>query len=162
MPQIHDTAFVEASAQVIGDVTLGKDSSVWFQAVVRGDVHAIRIGERTNIQDGAILHGTRSKYPVIVADAVSIAHGAIVHGCTIRANCLIGMGAIILDHAEIGENCIIGAGAVVKEGLIVPPNSLVLGVPGKFTRQLTAEEIRGLQERADRYVAYKNTYLTER
>jgi carbonic anhydrase/acetyltransferase-like protein (isoleucine patch superfamily) len=157
-PEVHPTAFIEESAQVVGDVKIGRDSSVWYNAVVRGDVHYIRIGERTNIQDGVVLHGTFNKYPVILEDAVSIGHNAVVHGCTIHSNCLIGMGAIILDNAEIGENCIIGAGTVVKEGMIVPPNSLVLGVPGRVKRGLTDEELQGLRERAARYVGYKNAY----
>ena len=158
-PEIHPTAFIEESARIIGDVKIGPDSSVWYNTVVRGDVHYIRIGERTNIQDGVVLHGTFNKYPVIIEDGVTIGHNAVVHGCTIRSNCLIGMGAVILDNAEIGRNCIIGAGTVIKEGLIVPPNSLVLGVPGRIKRGLTVEEVQDLQERAARYVEYKNVYL---
>lgn len=157
-PTIHDSVFIEESAQVIGDVTIDRDSSVWFQAVVRGDVHFIRIGARSNIQDGAVLHVTRNMYPLIIEDHVSIGHNAVVHGCTIRSNCLIGMGAIVLDNADVGENCIIGAGAVVKEGMKIPPNSLVAGVPGVIKRQVTAEEIRRLRERAEHYVEYKNAY----
>jgi carbonic anhydrase/acetyltransferase-like protein (isoleucine patch superfamily) len=158
-PQIHATAFIETSAQVIGDVTIGADASVWFNAVVRGDVHVIRIGARTNVQDGAVLHGTSGKYPVVVEDDVTIGHGAVVHGCTVHSACLIGIGAVVLDGAEIGDGCIIGAGTVVTEGLSVPPHSLVLGVPGKVVREVTAAEIQGLKARAARYVAYKNSYL---
>ncbi|MBD3306912.1 gamma carbonic anhydrase family protein [candidate division KSB3 bacterium] len=155
-PDIHPTAFVEASAQVIGDVAIGRDSSVWYNAVVRGDVHYICIGERTNIQDGVVVHGIFGKYPVIIEHDVSIGHNAVVHGCTVRSNCLIGMGAIILDNAEIGENCIIGAGALITTGTTVPPNSVVLGIPGKIHRQVTTEEVQQLTERASRYVDYKN------
>lgn len=157
-PQIHETAFIEESAQIIGDVQIGRDSSVWFQAVVRGDVHSIRIGERSNIQDGAILHGTLNRYPVVIADHVTIGHRAIVHGATVRSNCLIGMGAIILDDATIGSNCIVGAGAVVAEGKTIPPNSLVLGVPGRIVRSVTPEEVQRITAQALRYVEYKNVY----
>lgn len=157
-PDIHPTAFIEDSAQVIGDVTIGRDSSVWFHAVLRGDVHAIRVGVQTNIQDGVVLHGTFRKYPVIVEDYVTIGHTAVVHGCTIHSCCLIGIGAIVLDHAEIGDHCLIGAGTVVTEGMIVPPKSLVLGVPGRVKRMLTREEVQELEERAMRYVEYKNSY----
>ena len=158
-PVVHDTAFIADSAQVIGNVRIGRDSSVWFQAVLRGDVNAIRVGERTNIQDGAVIHGTLHKYPVAIADDVTIGHGAIVHGCVIHSQCLIGMGAIILDNAAIGEQCIIGAGTVVTENMLVPPKSVVLGVPGKIRRHVTEEEIRGLCEQAARYVEYKNMYM---
>jgi len=160
-PVIDETAFIEDSAQVIGNVRIGRDSSVWFQAVLRGDVNAIRVGERTNIQDGAVVHGTLHKYPVSIADDVTIGHGAVVHGCVIHSQCLIGMGAIILDNATIGEQCIIGAGAVVTENMSVPPNSVVLGVPGKIRRRVTKEEVQQLRERAVRYVEYKNTYLQD-
>ena len=159
-PEVHQTVFIDESAQVIGDVSIGKDSSIWHNAVIRGDVNQIRIGERTNIQDGVVLHGTLNLYPVILEDNVTVGHNATVHGCTVHANCLIGMGAIILDNAEIGENCIIGAGTVVTEGMCIPPNSLVLGIPGRVKRQLLAREIQSLPERATRYVKYKNTYLT--
>jgi len=160
-PVVHETAFIEDSAQVIGNVRIGCDSSVWFQAVLRGDVNAIRVGERTNIQDGAVIHGTLHKYPVAIADDVTIGHGAIVHGCVIHSYCLIGMGAVILDNATIGEQSIIGAGAVVTENVTIPPQSVVLGVPGKVCRRVTPEEIRELRERAARYVEYKNTYMEQ-
>ncbi len=157
-PDIHPTVFIAEGAQVIGDVSIGPDSSVWFNAVLRGDVHSIRIGARSNVQDGAILHGTLNTYPVFIEDDVTIGHNAVVHGCTIHSNCLIGMGAIVLDDAEIGKNSIIGAGTVVKGGMLVPANSLVVGVPGRIRRNLTVEEIQGLRERAAHYVVYKNAY----
>jgi carbonic anhydrase/acetyltransferase-like protein (isoleucine patch superfamily) len=153
------SVFIAEGAWVIGDVTLGRDSSVWFNAVLRGDVHSIRIGERTNVQDGAVLHGTFGKYPVIVADDVTIGHRAVVHGCTVQSACLIGMGAVVLDQAEIGAHSIIGAGAVVLEGTRVPSGSLVAGVPARVKRSLTEEERQALIQRAARYVEYKNTYL---
>lgn len=158
MPIIHPTAFVEESAQVVGSVSVDCDSSIWHNAVLRGDVNTIHVGERSNIQDGVVVHGTFEKYPVVIGSDVSIGHNAVVHGCTIHANCLIGIGAIILDNADVGENCIIGAGALVTESMVVAPGSLVLGVPGRITRQLTEDEIQGLRERAARYVMYKNAY----
>lgn len=158
IPTVHPTAFVEESAQVVGHVSIGRDSSVWHNAVLRGDVNTIRIGERSNIQDGVVVHGTFEKYSVDIGDGVSIGHNAVVHGSTIHTNCLIGIGAIILDNAEIGENCIIGAGTIITEGMVVAPGSLVLGVPGRTKRQLTGLEIQGLRERAARYVIYKNAY----
>lgn len=158
-PEIHQTVFIDESAQVVGDVDIGKDSSVWHNAVIRGDVNYIRIGERTNIQDGVVLHGTLGLYPVVLEDNVTVGHNAVVHGCTVHSNCLIGMGAIILDNAEIGENCIVGAGTIVTEGMRVPPGSLVLGIPGRIKRRLSNQEIQSLPERATRYVEYKDTYL---
>jgi carbonic anhydrase/acetyltransferase-like protein (isoleucine patch superfamily) len=158
-PEVHHTAFIDESAQLVGDVSIGKDSSVWHNAVIRGDVNHIRIGERTNIQDGAVLHGTLGLYPVILEDNITVGHNAVVHGCTVHSNCLIGMGAIILDNAEIGEQCIIGAGAIVTEGMRVPSGSLVLGIPGRVARWLSEQEIQSLPERATRYVEYKNSYL---
>lgn len=158
LPTIHPTAFIEESAQIIGDVSVGADSSVWFQAVLRGDVGRIRIGARTNVQDGTIIHES-SSCPAIIGDDVTIGHRVVLHGCTVRDSCLIGIGAIVLDGAEIGEACIIGAGAVITEGMVVPPRSLVLGVPGKVRRELSDEEVRSLKDRAERYVAYKKTYL---
>ncbi len=160
-PDIHPTAFVEESAQVIGDVGIGQDSSIWFQAVLRGDVNSIRIGARTNVQDGAMIHGTFRTCPVIIEEDVTIGHRAVLHGCTVHSCCLIGIGAIVLDRAEIGEYSIIGAGAVVTQGMIVPPKSLALGTPAKIRRELSEEEVRSLKERALRYVAYKNTYLQD-
>lgn len=160
-PEIHPSAFIEASAQIIGDVVIGADSSVWFQAVLRGDVGSIRIGARTNVQDGTVIHESAS-CPAIIGDDVTIGHRVVLHGCAVHDCCLIGMGAIVLDGAEIGEGCIIGAGAVITEGIVVPPRSLVLGVPGKVRRTLDDEEMQNLKDRARRYVAYKNTYLLER
>lgn len=157
-PVIDPTVFIDDSAQVIGEVTIGRHSSVWCNAVLRGDVNTIRIGERSNVQDGVVIHGTYQKYAVVIENDVSIGHNAVLHGCVIRSTCLIGMGAILLDNAEIGENCIIGAGAVVTEGMIVPPFSLVLGVPGKRVRALSQEEVAGLTERAARYVMYQQAY----
>ncbi len=160
VPEVHSSAFVEESAQVIGDVSIGEEASIWHNAVLRGDVNAIRIGARTNIQDGCVLHGT-SALAVVIDHDVTVGHNAVLHGCRIDAHCLIGMGAIILDHAEIGENCIVGAGTVVKEGEKVPPNSLIIGVPGQIKRRLTEKEVYKLRERSQRYVEYKKTYMQD-
>ena len=157
-PRIHPTAFVEESAQVIGDVEIGAHSSVWFNVVIRGDVHYIRIGERTNIQDLSMLHVTRDTHPLILGNEVSVAHSVTLHGCTIRDRCLIAMGAIVLDGAVVGEECIVGAGAVVTEGTEIPPRSLVMGIPARVKRSLTESEIAGLRRRAENYVRYAQTY----
>ncbi len=151
-PEIHETAFVAPSADIIGDVVIGSHSSVWFQCVVRGDVNTIRIGHRTNIQDGSVLHVTRKKAPLVIGDEVTIGHRTMIHGCTIGNRVLVGMSATILDHAEIGEECMIGAGALVTQGMKVPPRSLVVGVPGKIARALKPEEVAFLAKSAENYV----------
>jgi carbonic anhydrase/acetyltransferase-like protein (isoleucine patch superfamily) len=159
LPKLGERVFIAEGAQVVGDVEIGDDSSVWFNAVVRGDVDIIRIGKHTNIQDGSILHGMKDQYPVIVGDYVTVGHGAMLHGCTIDSHCLIGMRATILNNAKIGVQCIIGAGALVTEGTVIPARSLALGMPAKVTRKLTEEEVAGIDEYARRYYSYKETYL---
>lgn len=149
-PSIHEDAFVADTACVIGDVKIGKGSSIWYGAVLRGDIESITIGEFTNVQDNSVIH-TETSTPTKIGNYTVIGHNAIVHGCTIGNNCLIGMGAIILNRAVIGDNCIIGAGALVSEGKTIPPNSLVLGVPGKVIREVTDEEIEGIKNNALRY-----------
>lgn len=161
-PRIHETAFIVDNASIIGDVEIGERSSVWFNAVVRGDVHYIRIGERTNVQDNCTLHVTKDTYPLIIGNDITIGHNVILHGCTVRDRCLIGMGAIILDNAEVGEDSIIGAGALVTEGMKVPPRSLVLGVPGKVKRELTDEEVARILKSANNYIEYSRNYLDYR
>ncbi len=158
-PQIHSSSWVTESAQVIGDVSIGEESSIWFNAVVRGDVNSIRIGKRTNIQDGCVLHVARRTLSLNVGDEVTVGHNVTLHACTIGNQCLIGMGAIIMDGAEIGDNCIIGAGSLVVPGAKIPSGSMVLGHPGKVTRELTEEERRGIRESAANYVADIETYL---
>ena len=158
LPRIDESAFIEDSAQIIGDVEIGARSSIWFNAVVRGDVHYIRIGERTNVQDNCTLHVTKDTYPLILGNDITIGHGVILHGCTIRDRCLIGMGAIILDNAEVGEDCIIGAGALVTEGAKVPPGSLVLGMPGKVKRDVTSDEKARILRSAQNYIEYSANY----
>ncbi len=158
-PDIHPTAFVDQSAQVIGDVTLGEASSVWMNVVIRGDVHSIRIGHRTNLQDGTIVHAMRDTHPTTIGDDVTIGHGAIVHGCTIEPRCLIGMGAIILNGAVIGSGSIVAAGALVTEEQIVPPGSLVMGTPGRVKRPVTEDEAASILDFAERYVGYRLDYM---
>jgi carbonic anhydrase/acetyltransferase-like protein (isoleucine patch superfamily) len=143
---------VAPSADVIGDVEIGDESSVWFQAVIRGDVHSIRIGARTNIQDQSMLHVTRKRSPLVIGDDVTVGHRVTLHGCKVGNRVLVGMGSIILDDAEIGDDCIIGAGALVTQGMKVPPGHMVLGLPGKVIRRLKPEELAYLPESARNYV----------
>jgi carbonic anhydrase/acetyltransferase-like protein (isoleucine patch superfamily) len=158
LPRVHPTAFVDASAQVIGNVDIGEESSVWMCAVIRGDVHWIRIGKRTSIQDGTIVHAMTGTHPTSIGDNVTIGHAAVVHGCTIENQCLIGMGAILLNGSHVGPQSIVAAGTLLVEGMRVPPRSLVMGIPGKVKRLLTHAEIAGIQMYADRYVSYRLDY----
>lgn len=159
VPKIGRGVFVAPTAVVVGDVVLGDDASVWHNAVVRGDIHWIRIGARVNLQDGAIVHVESGSCPTIVEDDVSVGHGAILHGCTIRAGSLIGMGATVLNDAVIGPGSLVAAGAVVRERFEAPPGSLVAGVPAVVKRALTDEECARVARTADNYVGYKNRYL---
>jgi carbonic anhydrase/acetyltransferase-like protein (isoleucine patch superfamily) len=155
-PTVHSSAFVDPSAQVIGDVHIGAESSLWMNVVVRGDVNYIRIGARTNIQDGTIVHVMRDpSHPTVIGDDVTIGHGAIVHGCMIGDRVLIGMGTILLNGCRIGTGSIIAAGTLVPEGMEVPPGSLVMGMPGKVRRRLTPEEDASIKVYADNYVSYR-------
>ena len=160
-PIIPPSCYIDPSAQVIGDVTLGEHSSIWMNAVVRGDVHSIRIGANTNVQDCSVLHGMRHRYPVIVGDWVTIGHNATVHGCIVEDACLIGMGVVILNNARIGEGSIIAAGAVIPENTIVPPRTLWAGVPGKERRQLTDADREMILHYAKNYLDYTKIYLEE-
>ncbi len=160
-PQIAPGAYVDPAATIIGDVTLAEDASVWPGAVLRGDVHFIRLGKRTNVQDNSVLHGMKDLCPVVLGDDVTVGHGVLLHGCTIESRCLIGMGAIILNNARIGAGTIVAAGTLIPESTIIPPGSLVMGHPGKVRRALTAEEQAGIDAYSARYVGYKNAYLTE-
>lgn len=157
-PKLNASVFIEDSAQVIGDVEIGENSSVWFNAVVRGDVHYIRIGSRTNVQDNCTLHVTKDTYPLIIGDDVTIGHNVVLHGCTVKDRCLIGMGAIVLDNAIIGEDSMVGAGALVTEGMSVPPGSLVLGIPAKVVRELKPEEKARILKSAQNYIEYSSNY----
>lgn len=161
-PVIPESCYVDISAQVLGDVVLGEHSSVWMNAVVRGDVNSIRIGANSNVQDCAVLHGMRYVYPVIVGEWVTIGHNATVHGCVIEDACLIGMGAVILNNAHIGEGSIIAAGALIPENAKIPPRSLVAGVPGKIRRELTPDDRDEILKYAKNYLDYTKIYLEER
>ena len=160
-PRLGQRVYVDVSAQVVGDVDLGDHSSVWMNAVVRGDVHSIRIGPHTNIQDNCVVHVFKALHPTVLADHVTVGHSVTLHGCTIGSWCLIGMGATILNGARIGEECIVAAGTLVPEGMEVPPRSLVMGLPAKVRRPITEEERQGLRVYAQNYFEYKETYLAE-
>lgn len=161
-PAIPGSCYVDISAQIIGQVELGEHSSVWMNAVLRGDVHSIRVGANSNVQDCAVLHGMRYKHPVVVGDWVTIGHNATVHGCVIEDACLIGMGAVVLNGVRIGEGSIIAAGAVVPENTVVPANTLWAGVPAKERRKLDPEERESILQYARNYLDYTVNYLKER
>ena len=158
-PRVAPTAFIDQSAQVIGDVVIGDDSSVWMNAVLRGDVNTIRVGQRTNIQDGCVVHVMGGTHPTMLGDDVTVGHAAVLHGCTVADRCLVSMGAIVLNGAQIGADSIVAAGALVVEA-VVPPRSLVMGSPGRVRRALTDDEVASIGRYADHYVDYKNDYLT--
>jgi carbonic anhydrase/acetyltransferase-like protein (isoleucine patch superfamily) len=157
-PRVHATAYVDESAQVIGDVEIGEASSVWMNAVVRGDVHFIRIGARSNVQDGTVVHVMNGTHPTTIGDDVTIGHAAVVHGCTLGNRILIGMGAILLNGADVADDCIVAAGTLLTEGMKIPPRSLVMGSPGKVKRQLTDAEVASILEYSERYVGYRLDY----
>jgi carbonic anhydrase/acetyltransferase-like protein (isoleucine patch superfamily) len=161
-PQIPPSAYIDPDAVIIGDVTIGEHSSVWPGVVIRGDVNWIRIGARTNIQDGSVLHVMKDTHPLVLGDAVTIGHGVILHGCTIESNVLIGMGSILLNGAKIGSGSIVAAGTLVPEGAVVPPGSLFMGHPGKLRRALTAEDQGSIEAYAARYVEYSETYKADK
>jgi carbonic anhydrase/acetyltransferase-like protein (isoleucine patch superfamily) len=157
-PQIAASAYVDPASVVIGDVVLGEDSSVWPMCVVRGDVNYIRIGNRTNVQDGCILHVMKDEWPLVLEDEVTVGHSVTLHGCTIESRCLIGMGAIILNGVRIGTGSIIAAGTLIPERTVIPAGSLVMGSPGKVKRALTEADRQSIAAYAERYVGYKNIY----
>ena len=156
-PRIHPTAFVAAGAVIAGNVTLEEDASVWFNAVVRGDINSISIGERTNIQDGCILHVTNT-FPVRIGKDVTVGHRAVVHGCIIEDESLVGMGAVILDNAHIGPNALVAAGALILEGAEVPGGSLAAGVPARVIRKLTDAEKERIRASSRHYVEYAKSF----
>ncbi len=160
-PTIPTSTFIEETAIVIGDVVVGEDSSVWFHAVVRGDVNYIRIGSRTNVQDLSILHVTHDTHPLVIGDDVTVGHHVVLHGCTIKNRVLVGMGAIIMDGAVIGEDSVVGAGALVTEQTAVPPKSLILGSPAKVKRPVSESELAWIRDSAENYVRYAKEYLTD-
>jgi len=161
LPHIPANCYVDISAQIIGDVSLGERSSVWMNAVLRGDVNAIRVGANSNVQDCAVLHGQRNLYPVLVGDWVTIGHNATVHGCIVEDAVLIGMGVTILNGCRIGEGSIIAAGAVVPERTVVPPRTLWAGVPAKLRRELGDADRALILEYAQNYLDYTSIYLSE-
>ena len=158
LPTIDPTAFVDDSAQVIGDVQIGAESSLWMNVVVRGDVHWIRIGDRTNVQDLTLVHVMRGTHPTVIGNDVTIGHSAIIHGCTIEDRCLIGMGAVLLNGVRVGTGSIVAAGALCPEGMIIPSGSMVMGVPARVKRTLTSEEDASIQWYADNYVRNRLEY----
>ncbi len=157
-PQIGDRVYIAEGAQIIGDITIGEYSSIWFNCVLRGDIESITIGKRTNIQDLSVIHANPGQ-PTIIEDNVSVGHSCVLHGCVIRQGSLIGMGAIILNDSEIGERSIVGAGALIPERKNFPPNSLILGSPAKVVRALSSEEIASLKDITDRYMERAQEYL---
>ena len=158
-PKLGQRVYLAEGAQIIGDVEIGDHSSVWYNCVVRGDVNYVRIGKYTNIQDGSIGHVQKDLFPLILHDYVTVGHGVMMHGCTIESHCLIGMRATILNEVVVGEHSIVGAGALITERTVIPPRSLVLGLPAKVKRQLSDEEVANIDEFAKSYYDYKEKYL---
>jgi gamma-carbonic anhydrase len=161
IPKVDRSAYVDQSAQVIGDVHIGAESSVWMNVVIRGDVNHIRIGKRTNIQDLTMVHVMRETHPTIIGDEVTVGHSAVVHGTTIEDRVLIGMGAVLLNGVHIESDCVIAAGTLLTEGTRIPARSLVMGRPGKVKRALTDEEVAEIRWYADNYVSYRLDYATD-
>lgn len=157
-PRIHPTAFIEASAQVIGDVHIGEQSSVWFNAVIRGDIYHIRIGNRTNVQDGTVIHVVGGSYPTVLEDEVTVGHNATLHGCFVERGSLVGMGSIVMDGARVGAKSLVAAGSLVAPGTEIPPGSLVMGAPARVRRALTGEELANLDSYWQNYVEYARQY----
>jgi carbonic anhydrase/acetyltransferase-like protein (isoleucine patch superfamily) len=158
-PRLDPSAWLASGAVVVGDVVLGAESSVWFGAVLRADVHSIRVGARTNLQDHCVVHVTRDRFPTRIGDEVTVGHRAVVHGCTVDDGALIGIGAIVLDGARVGEGALVGAGALVAPGTEVPPGALVLGVPARVVRSLSDQEQKLQRERALQYVETAREYV---
>ncbi len=162
LPTLGKEVYIDESAVLIGDVSLGDQASVWCNVTIRGDVNFIKIGERTSVQDNSVVHVTHDTHPTIIGDDVTIGHSVNLHGCTIEDFCLIGIGAIILDGAVIGRESIVAAGSLVPPNAIIPPKSMVMGLPGKRVRGLNEKELAHLRESASNYVAYAQEYLKER
>lgn len=157
-PKIHHSAFICEGVRIIGDVEIGEDVSIWYNTVIRGDVHYIRIGDRTNIQDMSMLHVTNDIFPLVIEEEVSVAHSVSLHGCTLKKGCLVGIGAMVLDGATVGEGALVAAGALVREGFEVPPYTLFAGLPGKVIRDLTPKEIARVSSTPGNYMKYAATY----
>jgi len=161
VPKIAASAYIDPSAQVIGDVAVGERSSIWPNVTARADVHSIRIGDDSNVQDNSVLHCDEGLFPLEIGNRVTVGHLAMLHGCTIEDDCVIGIGAVVLNGAKIGKGSVIAAGAVVPEGAEVPPDSMVMGVPGKVKRQLTEDERQRFRENARHYVEAARIYKDE-
>ena len=161
LPTIKSSTFIEDTAVVVGDVVIDRESSVWFNSVIRGDVHYIRIGHRTNVQDLSLLHVTHNTHPLVIGDDVTVGHHVILHGCTIGNRVLIGMGSVVMDGAVIEDDCIIGAGSLVTEDTVIPSYSLALGSPARVKRSLKEKELAWIKESANNYVRYAKQYMTE-
>lgn len=158
-PRFGRRVFVAESALVLGDVVCEDDVSLWYGVVVRGDIHWVRLGARSNLQDGVIVHVENGEWPTVLGEEVSVGHGAVLHGCTVGAGSLVGMGAVIMNGAVVGEGSIVAAGAVVREGFQAPPRSLLAGVPARVKREVTADEADRIRRTARRYLEYKSRYL---
>ncbi len=161
LPKIAASAYIDEAAVIIGDVEIGEDSSVWPCTVIRGDVHWIKLGRRTNVQDGCVLHVMRDEWPLELGDNVTIGHGVILHGCTIESRVLVGMGCVIMNGARVGTGSIVAAGTLIPEGAVVPPGSLFMGHPGKLRRELSKDDQLSIDGYAQRYVEYKEIYRAE-
>ena len=157
-PSVEKDVFIADNARIIGDVKIAEGSSIWYNVTIRGDVMPIRIGKETNVQDGAVIHGTYGKYGTTLAERVTIGHLVMLHGCEVGRDTLVGMGSILMDGVKVGEHCLIGAGSLLTEGTVIPPRSLVVGRPAKVKRELTEEEVQLLEKSADNYLLYKTWY----
>ena len=158
LPKIHESVFIAENAIIIGDVKIGKNSSVWYGCILRGDVNYIRIGERTNIQDASVIHVSSKTHPTVLEDEITVGHRVTLHGCYVERNSLIGINSVILDGARIGKNSLVAAGSLVTPNTKIPENSLVMGSPAKVKRELTADEIKDLQKFWRNYVEYGKLY----
>lgn len=161
MPRVAASAYIDPSAQVIGDVEIGERASVWPLVTIRGDVNYIRIGEESNVQDNSVLHVQRNEFPLILGNRVSVAHSVTLHGCVVEDDCLIGIGAIVLNGVRVGKGSIIAAGALVSEGTQIPPGSLFMGMPARLRRAVTPEDTERILKHARNYVMYRETYMNE-
>ena len=161
VPKFKKNVYIAETATVIGDVMLGDEVNIWFGAVLRGDMHCIRVDSRTNIQDNAVVHVTTDVSPTYIGSGVTVGHGAIIHGCTIKDNCMIGMGSIVMDDAIVGSGSLIGAGSLVPPNMTIPEKSLVVGIPGKVIREVTDEEYKMIIDRPQEYINLSNIYLGE-
>ena len=159
LPEIDPSVFIASNASVIGDVKIGKDANIWYSCVLRGDINSIRVGKNTNIQDGVVCHVDQGEYSLQIGENVTVGHNVVLHGCIIDDNCLIGMGAIVLTGAKIGTNCIIGAGTLVTEKKVIPPGSLVLGMPGKVVRKVSEEEKKVILNSSIHYIGLAKLHI---